>query len=160
MKTTFKVSLKADERIYINGAVLRVDRKTSIEFLNDVNFLLENHVIQAAGANTPLRQLYYFVQIMLMDPKNLASTFELYRLHLAALFSEFESATVRNELKIIDGLIHEGFYFDAMKAIRSLFEVEAGIMGGQAACVSRPAELPGPLTQGSQRRRQALRGAA
>lgn len=160
MKNTFKVSLKADERIYINGAVLRVDRKTSIEFLNDVNFLLENHVIQAASANTPLRQLYYFVQIMLMDPKNAAVTFDLYREHLAALFSEFENAAVKNELKIIDGLVHEGFYYDAMKAIRGLFEVEAGILDGIAACTSRPADFPGQLARGGQSRRQALRGAA
>ena len=52
MKGAFKISLKANERIFINGAVVRVDRKTSLEFLNDVDFLLENHVLQAADATT------------------------------------------------------------------------------------------------------------
>ena len=46
MKNTLKISLKPNEKIYINGAVLRVDRKVSIELLNDVQFLLENHVLQ------------------------------------------------------------------------------------------------------------------
>ena len=46
MKSTLRISLKSGERIFINGAVLRVDRKVAVEFLNDVTFLLENHVLQ------------------------------------------------------------------------------------------------------------------
>ena len=56
MKGGFKISLRANERIYVNGAVIKVDRKTSLEFLNNVQFLLENHVLQAEDATTPLRQ--------------------------------------------------------------------------------------------------------
>jgi flagellar protein FlbT len=52
--SSFKIFLKANERIYINGAVIRVDRKVSLELLNDVQFLLENHVLQAEDATTPL----------------------------------------------------------------------------------------------------------
>ncbi len=43
-----KVSLRAGERIYINGAVLRVDQKVSLELVNDVMFLLEAQVMQAS----------------------------------------------------------------------------------------------------------------
>ena len=57
MKSTLRISLKAGEKIFINGAVLRVDRKVALEFLNDVTFLLENHVLQPEEAKTPLRQL-------------------------------------------------------------------------------------------------------
>ena len=46
-RALMKISLRAGERIYINGAVLRVDRKVSLELVNDVMFLLESHVIQA-----------------------------------------------------------------------------------------------------------------
>ena len=41
------IHLKRGEKLYVNGAVVRVDRRTSLEFLNDVTFLLENHVMQA-----------------------------------------------------------------------------------------------------------------
>jgi flagellar protein FlbT len=64
MKNTLKISLKPNEKIYINGAVVRVDRKVSIEFLNDVQFLLENHVLQPEDASTPLRQLYFIAQMI------------------------------------------------------------------------------------------------
>ena len=43
------ITLRAGERIYINGAVLRVDRKATLELLNDATFLLETHVMQARG---------------------------------------------------------------------------------------------------------------
>ena len=66
--TTLRLSLRAGERIFVNGAVMRVDRKTSLELLNDVTFLLESHVMQAADAKTPIRQLYFLVQMMLIDP--------------------------------------------------------------------------------------------
>ena len=39
------ITLHAGEKLYINGAVIRVDRKAKIELLNDVTFLLENHVL-------------------------------------------------------------------------------------------------------------------
>ena len=62
------ISLRAGEKFYINGAVLRVDRKVSIELLNDATFLLEAHVMSVEDVTTPLRQLYFIVQIMLMNP--------------------------------------------------------------------------------------------
>ncbi len=67
MKNTLKISLKPNEKIYVNGAVIRTDRKVTLEFLNDVQFLLENHVLQPEDASTPLRQLYFIVQVMLMS---------------------------------------------------------------------------------------------
>ncbi len=62
------ISLRAGEKIYINGAVLCADRKVSLELLNDASFLLEAHVMKVENATTPLRQLYFIVQIMLMNP--------------------------------------------------------------------------------------------
>jgi len=41
------LSLRSGGKVYVNGAVLRVDRKVNIELLNDVAFLLESHVLQA-----------------------------------------------------------------------------------------------------------------
>ena len=72
MKNTLKISLKPNEKIYINGAVVKVDRKMTVEFLNDVQFLLESHVLQADEATTPLRQLYFIIQVMLINPSGAA----------------------------------------------------------------------------------------
>lgn len=62
------LTLKPNEKIFINGAVLRVDRKVTFELLNDVTFLLEGHVLQVEDTDTPLKQLYFSAQLMLINP--------------------------------------------------------------------------------------------
>ena len=42
-----QIHLKKGEKLYVNGAVIRADHRCSLEFLNNVTFLLENHVMQA-----------------------------------------------------------------------------------------------------------------
>src|SRR5687767_4026952 len=115
------IHLKRGEKLYVNGAVLRVDRRTSLEFLNDVSFLLENHVMQAEEAKTPLKQLYFIVQTMLMGPANAAMTAELYkhlshRLRTTVADDQIIAAVDQADRKVLDGR-----YFDALKIIRSAY---------------------------------------
>ena len=118
------IHLKRGEKLYVNGAVLRVDRRTSLEFLNDVTFLLENHVMQAEEATTPLRQLYFVVQTMLMDPGNAGMTAELYK-HLSFRTRQGSSdETVKTQIDLADRKVTEGRYFDALKHLRSCFAAE------------------------------------
>jgi flagellar biosynthesis repressor protein FlbT len=124
------ISLRADEKLYINGAVLRVDRKVTIELLNDVTFLLEAHVMQANDANTPLRQIYFVVQIMLMDPSAAPAALELSRKLIDAALRTFENRQILAGLKAIDGMVVCSRYFDAMKALRALFPIEQAAMAG------------------------------
>ena len=124
MKTTLKVSLKANERIYVNGAVIRVDRKTSMEFLNDVSFLMENHVLQPNDADTPIRKLYYLIQLLLIGPADRTAVFGLYRSHLIALIGAPAHSASAAELKNIDRLVHENCLFEAMRNIRKNFASE------------------------------------
>ncbi len=129
MKGGFKISLRANERIYVNGAVIKVDRKTSLEFLNNVQFLLENHVLQAEDATTPLRQLYFIAQVILMSPKDAANARELFHDSLNALLATLENQTLLGELKVIDQLVGEDKVYDALRAIRGLYPIEEEILG-------------------------------
>jgi flagellar protein FlbT len=124
MKNTLKISLKPNEKLYINGAVLRVDRKVSIELLNDVQFLLENHVLQADDASTPLRQLYFIVQIMLMNPEGAGEARTMFRKSLPLLLASFADEQIRAALKQVDRLVGEDHVYDALKAIRALYARE------------------------------------
>ena len=131
MKNTLKISLKPNEKIYLNGAVIRVDRKVSIEILNDVQFLLESHVLQIEDASTPLRQLYFMVQVMLIDPQGAAQARELFRKSLPLLIASFTQPHICATLKEVDQLVSEGAVYDALKAIRSLYSLEAQIIGNE-----------------------------
>ena len=128
MKSSFKIFLKANERIFINGAVIRVDRKVSLELLNDVQFLLENHVLQAEDANTPLRQLYFIVQVMVMSPSDKQAALPLFRDSLPALLEAFSNQKVLSDLKHVDRLVREERYYEALKTIRGLYEIESEIL--------------------------------
>ena|SRR5579883_45222 len=122
------ISLRADEKLYINGAVIRVDRKVTIELLNDVTFLLENHVMQANEATTPLKQIYFVVQIMLMDPQSTQGAMALARKLIDAAMATFETPEILSGLKTVDDLIKRSRNFDAMKTLRGLFPLEQAVV--------------------------------
>lgn len=125
---TLKITLRPNEKLYINGAVVRADRKVSLEFLNDVQFLLEAHVLQAEQASTPLRQLYFIVQVMLMNPAGAEAAKRLFRDTLPNLLGAFSDAHVLSTLKHVDQLVGEDRAYEALKAIRGLYPLEAQIL--------------------------------
>ncbi|RTM00175.1 MAG: flagellar biosynthesis repressor FlbT [Hyphomicrobiales bacterium] len=124
MSNTLKISLKPNEKIYINGAVIRVDRKVTIELMNDVQFLLESHVIQADQASTPLRQLYFIVQIMLINPAGAVEARDMFRRSLPMLIASFGNPDICKGLKQIDRMVGEDEIYEALKAIRALYPLE------------------------------------
>lgn len=119
------ISLRRGERIFVNGAVLKVDRKVCLELLNDVTFLLESHVMQAESASTPLKRLYFVIQTLLMSPNDCEAALQICREMFVSL-----SGTAHDR-RILDGLraavlhIEDKKMFEALKAIRSLFPIEA-----------------------------------
>jgi flagellar protein FlbT len=129
MSKPFSISLKAGEKIFVNGAVLRVDRKVSIEFLNDVTFLLEAHVMHPEQTTTPLRQLYFIIQTMLIDPINATATKQLFD---ASYHRVCDALPPRQDLRRALAEIRQSVeakrYFDALKTLRGCFAIEDAIM--------------------------------
>ena len=129
--STIRLSLRAGEKIYVNGAVLRVDRKTSIEILNDATFLLEQHVLQAADATTPLRQLYFIAQTILMDPANASCCRLVFDESHRLLGETFRHPEVLAGIESVGRLMDAGRTLDAMKTIRALLPIEDRILAGK-----------------------------
>jgi flagellar protein FlbT len=130
MKNTLKISLKPNEKIYLNGAVISVDRKVTLELLNDVQFLLESHVLQIDEASTPLRQLYYILQVMLMNPTGADEAYALFRRSLPLMLASFSDPEISGTLKHVDRMVGEGHVYEALKAIRGLYPLELRALGG------------------------------
>lgn len=128
MKSTLKISMKANEKIYVNGAVIRTDRKVTLEFLNNVQFLMENHVLQAEDARTPLRQLYFAVQIMLMTPDSADEARKIFSNLLPRLLENFSNERIHAGLKQADQLVCDGQVYDALREIRALYTLEEEIL--------------------------------
>jgi flagellar biosynthesis repressor protein FlbT len=119
------ISLRAGERVYINGAVLRVDRKVSFELLNDATFLLDAHVMRVEEVTSPLRQLYFIVQIMLMNPADTQAARDMFDQALRQSRTQFTDPAILAGLDNTRRLINESRKFEALKAIRKLLPIEA-----------------------------------
>jgi flagellar biosynthesis repressor protein FlbT len=142
MKNTFRITLKPNEKLYVNGAVLRVDRKVSVELMNDVQFLLESHVLQASEASTPLRQLYFILQVILMNPAGAEDSRDMFRRSLTMLLASLSNERMRFALKSVDRLVGEGQTYEALKQIRALYPLEAAIMSAESATADEDDESP------------------
>jgi flagellar biosynthesis repressor protein FlbT len=127
------ITLRAGERFFINGAVIRIDRKATIELLNDVTFLLENHVMQANEATTLTRQIYFAVQIMLMDPAAAASATPLARSLMETALEAYRTPQLVSGLRGVAQSLARGRHFEAMKALRALFPLEDRELETEAA---------------------------
>ncbi len=135
-KSAIRLSLRAGEKIYINGAVLKADRKVSLELLNDATFLLENHVLQPEETTSPLRQLYFAAQMILIEPALREQARNTFVQMLKGMFATFKDAEILNALKLVDELVHNGRVFDALKTIRTQYKREAELMGEKDLSVS------------------------
>lgn len=139
MKKPICISLRNGERIYVNGAVLRVDRKVTLELINDVTFLLESQVMQVADATTPLRQLYFVIQLMLMSPHDVEEAKAVYRQQRSGLLAATQNAEISDGLDQIEKLVEARRYYEALRKSRALFEIEQLVLTG--GDLPRPVEV-------------------
>lgn len=123
-----RLFIRANDRLFINGAVLRMDRKVSVELLNDATFLLENHVMHKQEATTPLRQLYFTVQLLLIDPLNAEGTKKLFRQILTNLLNTLDNQILIQGVKQVDVDVSTGQVFMALRRIRELYKTEAMVL--------------------------------
>jgi flagellar protein FlbT len=139
MSKAMQLTLKAGDRVFINGAVLRANRKVTLELLNDATFLLEGHVLQPEETTTPLRQLYFVLQAALMDPHNALAAEKLFYGLLHQTRAAFSSEPILDGLALAETLVDSGRRFDALREIRRLLPAEAEIVTRAAAPVAAAA---------------------
>jgi flagellar biosynthesis repressor protein FlbT len=134
------IHLKRNEKLYLNGAVIRLDRRGTVELLNDANFLMENHVMQPEQATTPLKQIYFVVQLMLMDPPNAELMLGLFKLNITQLRAISKGDQLVDTLHTIESLVTSRSYFEAMKLIRHSYHLEEGHGGAPARVETKDME--------------------
>ena len=122
-----RLHLGANERLFINGAVLRTDRKVSVELLNDATFLLENHVLQKDMATTPIRQMYFVAQLLLMDPASSENSIEVFRSIVTGTLEKMEYQQLANAVKDVDVDVSSGKVFSALKKLRELVSIRGRV---------------------------------
>ena len=127
-----RLSLKAGERIFINGAVLRSERRVTLELLNDATFLLEAHVMQLEDATTPLRQLYFIIQSMLITPASRNETRASVLSLIPHMQATYDDETIGSGLAVVRALVLDDRLFEGLRTVRGLFAAEADLRGPAA----------------------------
>jgi len=112
-----RLYMRANERMFINGAVLKFDRMASVEILNNATFLLEKHIMQPEEATTPLKQLYYVVQLLFMDPVNTEEPKKMFKEMVVSLLDTLESRVLLEAVKTADFEVSTGKEFTDRKSV-------------------------------------------
>lgn len=125
-----KITVRGGDRLFVNGAILRMDRKVGIEMLNEVTFLLEQHVIEQNETSSPLRQFYFITQTILIEPALNDTARRLASHCLASLFVAYAETDreLAAGLKEVEALFRSERLIETLKKIRSLLPLEARIL--------------------------------
>ena len=128
-----KISLKPGEKFAINGAVIsNGDRRTSLVLQNKAAILRERDIIQANEVNTPVRRIYFPIQMMYLDEADRDKYYDEFR----ARMDEFMDAMSRPEIislciNINKDIANNNFY-GALKTCQSMFELETELLKSNA----------------------------
>ena len=124
MARGFRITLKAGDRIVVNGAALKVDRKVGVELLNDVAFLLEQHIMMPDEATTPLRRLYLEIQSILTEPAVRNEARARAMDSMAAIQSSALEQRIVLALKDAQAHLGEDRPLEALKTIRAVLPLD------------------------------------
>lgn len=122
IELNMKMSLRKNMIIHINGGAIKVDRKVTIEILNDCNFLVGQHILDAQSATTPLRQIYFVIQGALLCPSTKEHISQIAQIMLRSLLVNSEYQNSAREIDIICDHLRSLKIFDALKNLKKLFE--------------------------------------
>ena len=118
-----KIILKPHEKFIIGGAVItNGDAKSAFIVENEVPLLREKDILTLAAADTPCKRIYFAIQLMYVDEKNLP---EHHKTFWELMKDVTEAAPSRKPvLKEISDNILDARYYQALKLTKKLIDYE------------------------------------
>lgn len=118
-----RLDLKPHEKLFVGGAVLvNGDSRSTFSVLNDVPILREKDIITDAEANTPCKRIYLSIQLMYMEPANLAQYHQLFWSLVKEVIAAAPSTA--GLIAAISEDVLGGRYYQALKHAAGLIEYE------------------------------------
>ncbi len=120
-----KLSLKPGEKFVLNGAVLaNGDKRTSLVLQNKACVLREKDIMQADGANTPARRIYFPVMMMYLDSEATEHYYTDFALRMTEFMGAVDNRTVLAACVEISRDVMSGAYYKALMQCKKLFDFE------------------------------------
>jgi flagellar protein FlbT len=122
-----KLDLRPHEKVFLNGAVIvNGSSRCQLAVLNDVPVLREKDILKEENADTPCKRIYLAVQLMYMDPPNLARYHQYYWEQVRPMIEAAPSTTAL--ITKISEEVLVGHYYQALKAARELIRYEQELL--------------------------------
>lgn len=122
-----KITLKANERMIIGGAVVtNGSSRSDLVIENNVPVLRERDILSEQEATSPCRRVYFVIQLMYVDEKNIAEHHRLYW----ELVREVLAAAPSTK-GLIDNMnehILAGNHYQALKLAKQLIDFEQEVI--------------------------------
>ncbi len=112
--------IKRGARFFLNGALMRASDSVTVEIHAADVLLMPSHLIEPEAVRTPLEQLYYCVQQMLIEPERRSYWHDALREGLAAGLA----AEQREALKPVLQLVERDRLQSAMAQLRKLIRAD------------------------------------
>ena len=124
---SLKITLKAHEKFIIGGAVItNGDAKSTFVVENDVPILRGKDIMSLAAADTPCKKIYFAIQLMYVDNKNLPEHHKTYW-ELVKDVAEAAPST-KPLLQEISNEILNDHYYQALKLTKRLIDYELEVI--------------------------------
>jgi len=122
-----KITLKPYEKFILGGAVIvNGESKSTFVVENDVPILREKDIMTLASADTPCKKIYFAIQLMYIDSKNLAEHHKMFW-ELVKDVAEAAPSTKLLLQEISNEILNDRHY-QALKLTKKLIEYEKEVM--------------------------------
>jgi len=122
-----RLTLKPNERILINGCVVRnSDRRQMLVIETHADIVREADLLKEDDARTPVKEVYYFIQASLLDPAKRTKLVPIIQKKLGQMVPVFHDDVAQHIFDAANHVSTADFY-KAMRALRPLIEYEAGL---------------------------------
>ncbi len=133
---SLKITLKVHEKFIIGGAVItNGDSKSTFVVENDVPILREKDILTLASANTPCKRIYFAIQLMYVEGRNMPEHHKTYW-ELVKDVAEAAPSTKPLLQEISNHILNERYY-QALKLTKKLIVYEEEVVNSVRRSTAR-----------------------
>ena len=129
-----KLTLKPGEKFVVNGAVIvNGDRRGHLLLQNNVSVLREKDVMQQADANTPVKRIYFAIQLLYLDESSRRQYYADFADRLQEFMGVIRDPDILEKCASILEDVNGARYYRAMLTAKKMFAFERERLNYDAA---------------------------
>ncbi|MCJ9430315.1 flagellar biosynthesis repressor FlbT [Kordiimonas marina] len=107
-----KLSLKPDEKLVINGAVIaNADRRATLIVHNKASILREKDIMQEEDVDTPVKRIYFPIMLMYMDADQTGRYYDEFVMRMTEFMSAITTPdAIETCVKISRDVMEKNYY--------------------------------------------------